>query len=89
MNAEIVYSFQSQNGLRGAHFYDGIQCRFMPWDEVVKVFKALREKDDDKIDELEDRILESIMVLNPDNEYVLVSHMPDMVTVECFRELTQ
>ena len=85
MNEELVRSFQSQDGLRGVHFYDGVHCEFMTWDMVIKFCQRLRDDNNPSHLEFEEKLLDMMSNINPKDEFVLCRQHQEVVAIECYR----
>jgi hypothetical protein len=85
MNETLVHSFQSQNGVRGAHFYDGENCEFVRWDLVIEFCNRMKDRGNPAHIEFEEKLIHTISNTHPEDEYVLVRQHDDTVTIECYR----
>lgn len=85
MNVALIKSFEQQNGMRGAHFFDGVDCEFATWDLVIEFCRRLKDEDNPAHNEFEEKLLHTIANVNPDTEYVLVRQHGDVVSIECYR----
>ena len=85
MNAVLVRSFEQQNGVRGAHFFDGVECEFARWDHVIEFCSRLKDRNNPAHLEFEEKLLHTMSNINPDTEYVLVRQTGDVVSIECYR----
>lgn len=82
----LVRSFQSHQGLRGAHFYDADSCNFLPWSEVIQFVASFPS--DKKPDPFTEKLTESLANYNPDTEFLAVQQNGSAVSVEIY-SLTQ
>lgn len=80
----LVRSFQSHVGERGCHFYNGEDCRFLPWDQVMNLVNNLPG---DKEDGFSDRLVESLSNYNPDIEFLAVQQQGSTISVELYSSL--
>ena len=87
MNETLVHSFQQQNGLRGAHFFDGEHCEFVTWDLVVQFCSKMKDTNNPAHVEFEEKLLHTIANVNPETEYVLVRQVGESVSIECYRQM--
>ena len=85
MNATLVKSFEQQNGMRGAHFFDGAECEFVRWNLVIEFCRRLKDGSNPAHVEFEDKLLHTIANVDPDTEFVLVRQHGDVVSIECYR----
>ena len=83
MTPALSRSFAQQNGIRGVHFCDEADCRFAPWGEVVAFCNQIMKAEPERASEFEDKLLEIMMALNPDNEYAVVKSVGSAVHIEC------
>lgn len=86
MNQVLIASFQQQNGIRGAHFYDGEHCEFVPWHLVIESCNRMKDRENPSHLEFEEKLLHTISNIDAKIEYVLVHQHNTNITIECFRE---
>jgi len=86
MNQVLIASFQQQKGIRGAHFYDGEYCEFVPWHHIVESCNLMRDRENPAHLEFEEKLLHTISNIDAKIEYVLVRQHHANITIECFRE---
>ena len=87
VNETLVRSFQSQDGIRGAHFFDGEHCEFVTWDLVVQFCSKMKNDNNPSHVEFEEKLLHTIANTDPTTEYVLVRQVGESVSIECYRQL--
>ena len=87
LNETLVHSFQQQNGIRGAHFFDGEHCEFVTWDLVVQFCSKMKNTNNPAHVEFEEKLLHTIANTDPKTEYVLVRQIDENVSIECYRQM--
>ena len=87
MNEVLIHSFQTQEGIRGAHFFDGENCEFVRWDLVIEFCNRMKDAGNPAHVEFEEKLIHTISNIDPTNEYVLVRQTGDTVSIECYRQL--
>ena len=88
MTPALARSFAQQNGIRGIHFCEEDECRFATWDEVVAFCNSLHTGHGDASDDFEDKLLYTMMNINPDTEYAVVKQVGSAIHIECYRAVS-
>jgi hypothetical protein len=79
LKAFVIQSFAENRGTRGVHFFDSMQCEFLPWDEV------LAKMNDQFPEKFCDKLVEAVANYNPDTEFVTVCAGGGQITIELFK----
>lgn len=79
----LVRSFRDNVGTRGSHFYNGEDCHFLQWKDVLVFLDNLETSDGD---EFADRLLTTLSNYDPDTEFLAVRQDRDTVSVELYTE---
>ena len=79
LSSFLIKSFAENRGTRGVHFYDDVQCEFMPWD---KVMSSVKERFPENF---YDKLIDAVANYDPDNEFVTVTAGDSQLTIELFK----
>ena len=79
LKAFLIQSFAENRGCRGVHFYDSMQCEFLPWNEV------LAKMGDKFPQQFCDKLVEAVANYDPDTEFVTVTAGSGQITIELFK----
>jgi hypothetical protein len=77
----LVSSFSKYLGMRGVHAYDGTECRFLAWGEVISFLKRLPEHSDPQFSE---KLLDTLSNYDPDTQFLAIHQDGETVSIELY-----
>lgn len=77
----LVSSFSKHLGMRGVHAYDGTECRFLAWDEVIAFLNRLPGHSDPLFSE---KLLDTLSNYDPDMQFLAIHQDGDTVSIELY-----
>ena len=80
----LIKSFQKNKGVRGTHFFDGLSCNFLQWDEVIQFLKTFPVESGS--DTFADRLTCTLANYDPNTEYLAVHQRGTTVSVELYTD---
>lgn len=67
--------------MRGVHAYDGSECRFLNWEEVIAFLNRLPKHSDPQFSE---KLLDTLANYDPDSQFLAIQQDNETVSIELY-----